>query len=380
MQEEVRFFAPIFEGIPFNSFAVGGGTPSLMTATQLKRFCGSALDAFQLPEEGLRSVELHPATTDGSKLRALRELGFKRVSFGVQSMTPETLRRINRRQSFAAVQAAIHGAKTAGFEVVNADMIFGFVGEPLESFLKSFRQVAAIHPTEITVTILSPTEKYMKATRTTQETYRRYYDDNLMPAFEGVMGIARRMGYQMPANADPKNREWLVVDPACPLDRNTYCQETGRRMASMLGLGRGSRSWIFGRRAYERDWEKFSPKAAIFQVASMSLKEEMAIFILQQLESGSRLAYVDFQERFGLDVREMFPSELKILKAFGQISLDAESFHYLPRGVHHRVFWATVFALDAFPSLPCAAGLFDGDLRARLEDELVGVDLCLSAA
>jgi molybdenum cofactor biosynthesis enzyme MoaA len=380
VREEAAYFAPLFEGVTFNTFALGGGTPSLMTADQLRRFCSPVLDSFRLPKEALRSVELNPVDTDEAKLRALRELGFNRVSFGVQSMTPETLRRVNRRQSFAAVSAAIRGARGAGFDSVGADVIFGMVDEPLESFLESFRQVAEIRPTEISVCTLSLTDKYMKATRTTREDYLRYYEKNLMPAFEGVMRISRRMGYQTPEKADPESGEWTVVDPAGPAGGETYCREEGDLPASMLGLGRGSRSQIYARRVYERDWEPFAPDAPIFQAAPMSLKEEMASYILANLEHGALLKYAAFRRRFGTDIREAFSFELGILRAFGQIRCGADGFAYLPKGVPHRVFWATVFALDSLAGLPCAAGLFDGGLRARLEADLRGLGLLPGAA
>lgn len=374
MQSEARYFAPLFEGIAFHTFAVGGGTPSLMTAEQLRRFCAPAFDLYHLPEGGFRSIELNPADTDAAKLEMLRELGFNRVSFGVQSMTPETLRRVNRRQSFDAVRAAIHGAKAAGFSSVGADIIFGMVDEPLESFLESFRLLAEIRPTEISVCTLSLTDAYLKATRTTRENYLRYYDDNLTPAFEGVMDLSRRMGYQTPTNAEPDTGEWTVVDPGFP-SGETYCREEGLLPASMLGLGRGSRSQICGRRVYERDWEPFSPEAPIYQAAPMSPKEEMASFILANLEHGSRLKYAAFQERFGEDVRTAFALELKLLKAAGQLRCEDEGLHYLPKESPHRVFWAVVFALDSLAGLPCGRGLLDGNLRARLDAELAAVSL-----
>ncbi|MBI2387152.1 MAG: radical SAM protein [Elusimicrobia bacterium] len=374
IEEEARFFAPMLEGASMRIFAVGGGTPSLMSAEQLERFCRPAVELFSFAKGAMRSIELNPADTDPAKLRVLRGLGFTRVSFGVQSMTPETLRRVNRRQSFDSVKAAIAGAKAAGFESVGTDIIFGMVGEPLENFLDSFRRLAELRPTEISVCTLSLTDRYMKATRTTPEAYLRYYEENLTPGFEGVMRIARETGFRTPAKAEPDTGEWTVVDAALPAGEFS-CREEGPTAGSMLGLGRGSRSQIFGRRVYERDWERFSPEAPLYRAAPMSRKDEMASYILANLEHGSRLNYAAFRQRFGTDVREDFGFELKLLKSFGQVEFEAETFHYLPSGVPQRVFWACVFALHALPGLPCGAGLFDGDLRARLERDISSVAL-----
>lgn len=371
---ESRFFAPLFKGIPFQIFAVGGGTPSFMTADQLKRFCGPAFDLFHIKKGGVCSIELNPADTDANKLAVLRKLGFNRVSFGVQSMTPDTLRRVNRRQSFDTVKNAIVGAKAAGFDLVNADVIFGLVDEPLEVFLESFQQVVDIHPTAISVCTLSLTDKYMRATGTTREAYLRYYEKNLVPAFEGVMRIASRAGYETPAHIEPDSGEWDVVDPSSSL-ADFSCREEGVVTGSMLGMGRGSRSQIFGRQVYERGWASFAPKAPIYQAAALSMKEEMASFILAKLEHGSRLSYSDFQQKFGVRVLDAFSTELKILKAAGQVEFGPESLHYLPLTAPNRMFWAVVFALDSLPRHPIGREVFDGTLKPLLEKELAGLSL-----
>ena len=112
--------------VPATSVFFGGGTPSLLTPSQLS----IVLSSIPTHPEAEVTVECNPDTVDVAKLRGYREAGVTRLSFGVQSMVPHVLAGLGRQHGVSAVRAAVEDAAAAGFaDSYNVDLIFGGAGE-----------------------------------------------------------------------------------------------------------------------------------------------------------------------------------------------------------------------------------------------------------
>jgi oxygen-independent coproporphyrinogen-3 oxidase len=103
----------------------GGGTPSLIAASQLVRI----LDAIECAPDAEVTVECNPDSVDAAKLAAYRAAGVNRLSFGVQSMAPHVLAALGRTHDPANVIRAVELARAAGFDRINLDLIYGTPGE-----------------------------------------------------------------------------------------------------------------------------------------------------------------------------------------------------------------------------------------------------------
>lgn len=131
--------------IPVNNCAsvyFGGGTPSLLPVGLTEKIV-STLKKYgwwQNPCEA--SIEANPGTVDLAKLKALRQMGFDRISFGVQSLNDTELKAIGRVHNAAEALEAIKLAKKAGFKRINADVIYGLPGQNLESLKQTLQQLA----------------------------------------------------------------------------------------------------------------------------------------------------------------------------------------------------------------------------------------------
>ncbi len=111
----------------------GGGTPSVLPTDCLERIV-STLEVcgfWQNPAEA--TIEVNPGTADVNKLKRLREAGFDRISFGVQSLQDEELRTIGRIHSAQEALEAIDMARAAGFARISCDLIYGLPGQSLAS-------------------------------------------------------------------------------------------------------------------------------------------------------------------------------------------------------------------------------------------------------
>ncbi|MGL4552142.1 MAG: radical SAM protein, partial [Gemmataceae bacterium] len=125
----------------FSRLYVGGGTPTYLDAAELRRLAGDLGGILGIrPHETHGCIEASPETLDEEKVEALAELGFRRVSLGVQSLVEGELSAVNRRFDFAAHGRAIALIAKAGFPQFNIDLIYGLPGQTLASWTSSLRQ------------------------------------------------------------------------------------------------------------------------------------------------------------------------------------------------------------------------------------------------
>ncbi len=110
---------------PVKTVYFGGGTPSILPIEQLTRIVAGLRRCFDLSQVEEMTLEANPEDLKPEYLSALRELGFNRLSIGVQSFDDRMLRMLNRRHIAAQAIAAVENARTAGFDNISVDFIFG---------------------------------------------------------------------------------------------------------------------------------------------------------------------------------------------------------------------------------------------------------------
>lgn len=136
--------------------AWGGGTPTYLRADQIRDIYEHIKEFFTLyePKEQAKSgheysIEIDPRVTSTEHLEALYDLGFNRLSMGIQDFNPETQENINRIQSFEMVENLVAVARELGFPSVNFDLIYGLPYQTLSSFEKTIELVKIIDPERI---------------------------------------------------------------------------------------------------------------------------------------------------------------------------------------------------------------------------------------
>jgi len=132
----------------FATAALGGGTPTYLTAAELARLCNIAARLAPLGAIPL-GVETSPATATGDRLAVLRERGTTRISIGVQSFLDDEARAAGRPQRRAEVEAALGRIRRAGFPTLNIDLIYGIAGQTPVTWLRSLDAALAWRPEEL---------------------------------------------------------------------------------------------------------------------------------------------------------------------------------------------------------------------------------------
>ncbi len=143
-------------GLMTESFYIGGGTPTTLSAGQLEGLLDKIFSSFDLSRCEEFTVEAgRPDTITEEKLRVIRSFGIRRISINPQSMNEKTLDAIGRLHSPGQIREAYEMARKTGIEIINMDLIAGLPGEDLEDFKRTLDIVTELNPENITIHTLA---------------------------------------------------------------------------------------------------------------------------------------------------------------------------------------------------------------------------------
>ena len=135
---------------PLLGVHLGGGTPTFFAPKNLRQILQPILSQAIIDDENFEaSVEVHPGHTTREHLVTLRELGFTRISIGVQDFDPEVQRIVNRNQPYEVTKTCTDMARELGYTSVNYDLIYGLPKQTLERFAESVDKVTELRPDRI---------------------------------------------------------------------------------------------------------------------------------------------------------------------------------------------------------------------------------------
>ena len=146
---EIEFARGISEASVVPTIFFGGGTPTLMESKDLGRVISSIGSNFELAPGAEITTEANPDTVTKEKLADLREAGFNRISFGMQSAVPHVLQALDRTHNPENVLKATTWAHEVGFNEVSVDLIYGIAGESMSDWELTVETALALPITHI---------------------------------------------------------------------------------------------------------------------------------------------------------------------------------------------------------------------------------------
>jgi len=184
------------QGLRIISIYMGGGTPTTLSADQLRRLIGKMREHFDFSAVTEFCVEAgRPDTITEEKMTALRDCGVDRVSINPQSMNDAVLKNIGRSHTAEDILAAYETVRKVGGMAVNMDLIVGLPGDSAESYENTLEQIFALDPENITVhnlahkkgsAITLSGEKHMDADDVgdmLQKTHERMMEEGYLPYY-----------------------------------------------------------------------------------------------------------------------------------------------------------------------------------------------------
>ena len=136
-------------GRPVSQLHFGGGSPTFLSDSELTRLMTALRGQFRFTPDSELSIEVDPRTVTPQRLANLREMGFNRLSFGVQDFDPDVQKAVHRVQSFEMVRELMGSARALGFESINADLIYGLPKQTPISFARTLEQINELRPDRI---------------------------------------------------------------------------------------------------------------------------------------------------------------------------------------------------------------------------------------
>lgn len=130
---------------------LGGGTPTFLSHDEMRQLMASVRSRFTLVPNGEYSIEVDPRKVDFETVKMLADLGFNRMSVGVQDFNPEVQVAVNRVQSIDETRLVMESARATGFKSISMDLIYGLPKQNAISFNRTLEEVLELSPDRISL-------------------------------------------------------------------------------------------------------------------------------------------------------------------------------------------------------------------------------------
>ena len=306
--------------LPINPNATiyfGGGTPSTLPIECISKIVGALKEHkyWQAPAEA--TIEVNPGTADLEKLKALRTLGFDRISFGVQSLNDSELKTIGRIHSAEEALQAIAWAKEAGFTRISADLIYGLPGQTMESLRQTLETLTATGIEHVSVYGLIVEEGTPLCTLINEGKLSLPDEDTAADMYELVQRFLKEQGFERYeisnyAKSGQYSKHNLVYWQYQPY------AAFGAAACGFDGTSRFTASEAVA------EYISQSKDAIIYNEEQLSNEELLGEFMFMGLRKTSGANLQEARQRFGVDVMERFASEMEPFFQKEMLAYDSE--------------------------------------------------------
>ncbi len=129
----------------------GGGTPTYLTPDQIREVFGHIKQRFNFAETAEISIEIDPRSVTPEHLPALKDVGFNRLSFGVQDVDDKVQKAVNRIQPEAMTRGVVEESRKLGFQSINIDLMYGLPHQTIETYVDTLETAIDISPDRLAV-------------------------------------------------------------------------------------------------------------------------------------------------------------------------------------------------------------------------------------
>jgi oxygen-independent coproporphyrinogen-3 oxidase len=333
--KEVELYSqmPVSGGRPLTFVYFGGGTPSYLSAAQLRELVDrlSPLVPWDRAEEV--TFECEPGTLQRPKLETLKELGVTRLSLGIENFDDTILQANGRAHLSAEIHRAYGWARENGFDQINIDLIAGMVGETWEKWRETVRKTIELGPDSVTVyqmelpynTVFSKELQVVGqdvppaiADWSTKRAWVRYAFDEMAKAGYGVSSAYTMVRDKCRCRFVYRDRLWHGAD--------------------MLGTGVASFGHVSGVHMQNVDsWEKYVEmlqrgELPLGRALPITPHQQLVREMILQLKTGwAERAY--FRDKFGAEILEEFAVEFGELAEAGVVRILENGVEVTPDGL-----------------------------------------------
>ena len=317
--------APSATGYTVDTIYFGGGTPSYLGEQRLCRILDTILDQFHVSPDAEITLEANPdSARDPADLKKLRKGGFNRISLGMQSACAEELAEIGRIHTPEQIDAAVAAARSAGFENLSLDLIYGLPHQTMDRWSENLAAAVALGPEHLSCYGLKVEEGTPLFAH--RETAALPGDEAQADMYLHTVDYLKKHGYAQYeiSNFSRPGRE----------SRHNLKYWT---LGEYLGFGPGAHSDFKGTRfAYDRDLSAYmngvySRTPTFSEQETISFSERSAEWLMLGLRTVSGLSPDAFEANFKHPFAPFVPF-LKQCQQAGYANFDAGCWHLTPKG------------------------------------------------
>lgn len=338
LQTEMRLYAPTVEDWLFQTVFFGGGTPSLLSESQLEKIWKAIHNNFRIAPGAEVTLEANPGTLNRNKLNFARQLGFNRLSMGVQSFNAPELLFLGRTHTAHQALENFYQARDAGFQNINLDLMTAFPGLTPAHFANTLRQASQLKPEHIScyTLIFEPGTPFYRKKElgilkpVAEEQEARYY--------QMALEFLEAQGYH---SYEISN---FAIGEAFRCRHNLIYWEH----YPYLGLGPSAHSFWKGiRRANKRSVKSYisdlKKEQLPLQMSERLNSEQLNfeyIFLHLRLKEGIPLT--EYRKRFGIELLEKYGRTVHRLKQEGFLAVENDRLALTRKG------WLVADAVSAY--------------------------------
>ncbi len=327
-------------GAHLDTVYFGGGTPSLLTPAQLDQILSTLHRQFNIDRDSEITVEMNPGTVNRDQLRAFRDLGVNRASFGAQTFDDAELAKLGRSHSSADTLKTFHELRAAGFNNVSFDLIAGLPGQTLAGWQRNIEQSLALEPEHLSFYLLEVHSGTPLADHIRRGLQPVPDEDLAAVMYEWMIERAAAAGYE---HYEISN----LAKPGFESRHNTKYW-TG---APYFGFGCSAHSFdgVARRWSNQRDVQRYvenveqgvSPVVEEQELTAADLRAE-ALFLGMRMMRGVDVR--EYNELFGVDLRAEHQDDLDRFREAGLVEFDGDLIRLTRNGalMSNEVFAAFV--------------------------------------
>lgn len=341
---EIAMQGELFDrGRIVNQLHWGGGTPTFLSAEQMGRLMQTTREHFSLrdDDQGEYSIEVDPRETDDRTIAELRQLGFNRISLGVQDFDPAVQKAVNRLQSKEKTFAVLEAARKEGFRSTNIDLIYGLPLQTVDSFADTLGQVLEQLPERFSVFNYAHLPSRFKT--------QRQINEAELPSPQIKLDILQMVGRKL----TEAGYVYIGMDHfALPDDELAVAQREGKLYRNFQGysthsdcdlvglgitsIGRVGDAYIQNVKDLERYEELIKQgRLPVFKGVELDDDDKLRRAVITQLICHFELSFVAIERQFAINFKHYFAGELNSLKgmeADGLLTIGADRIQVMTPG------------------------------------------------
>jgi oxygen-independent coproporphyrinogen-3 oxidase len=342
--KEIRLLAPKFDNDrEVVQLHLGGGTPNSLNTDQLAILMRQLQDSFKFcaPDKREFSIEIDPRTVSVEDIGALRQIGFNRVSLGIQDFDKQVQLAINRLQDIDQITAIFNACKQHDFNSINFDLIYGLPMQSLSGFSQTLETVGQLRPDRIALYSYAHMPALFKAQNKINVLTLPNPSLKLL-LFQTAVEYLLAQGYEyigMDHFALPQD-ELSIAKRSGDLHRN-FMGYTTRKQTDLIGFGVSSISQIadsFSQNAKDiTSWQNYieSGKPATVRGITTTRDDQIRADIIQAIMCQGIINFPEIEQRYHIVFKNYFAdaiSKLALLEQDGLLEIDTLKLTIKPSG------------------------------------------------